>query len=208
MRNFDAGIAAEIVKENYHPFFLLELQLASGTLRINDADIPIYDGSGNLFSFRAFDFGEIKGSTTLAVESMDVEIDDTDKVVGAILLGEDVRNKVAILYFGVIDSSSVIHYQEILRGIIGGYELYDENKARVTITNEFILWSKKCLRPQSSSCPWEFKGTECAYAGAESWCDQSYDRCAALINTVHFGGERFMPSMVEKEIWWGRTRGA
>ena len=205
MRNFDANISAEINKENFTYFFMIELQLAS-TYRFNDSDVPIYN-SGNLFSPRSFNFGDLRGSTSLAVENIDVEIDDADQVIGSVILNEDARNKTAILYFGVIDSGSTVRSREIIRGIIGGWEMYDDSTVKITITNDLVLWNKKCLRPQSSSCPWAFKGTECAYSGSETWCDQSYDRCSILSNTAYFGGDRFMPALVEKEIWWGRTRG-
>jgi len=208
MRNFDADISAELEKENFRFFFLLELQLAS-TYRFNDIDINIYHG-GNLFSPRTFSFNSLSGSANLSVESFDIDIDDTDQVMSALLLGEDVRNKIAILYFGVIETTAPteMHIQEYIRGIVGGWELEGDGNCRINITNEMVLWNKKCLRPQSSSCPWTFKGTECTYAGAETWCDQSYERCTTLSNSNQFGGERFMPSIIEKEIWWGRQRGA
>lgn len=103
-------------------------------------------------------------------------------------------------------NSNVVHVQEFLRGIIGGWQLYDENTLKITITNELVLWNKKPLRIQMSSCPWVFKGTECAYSGGESTCDQTYERCRFLGNTDNFGGDRFINSMMQKEIWWGRTQ--
>lgn len=103
-------------------------------------------------------------------------------------------------------ASNVVHVQEFLRGIIGGWQLYDENTLKITITNELVLWNKKPLRIQMSSCPWVFKGPECAYSGGESTCDQTYERCRFLGNTANFGGDRFINSMMQKEIWWGRTQ--
>jgi len=236
MKNLDTEILAEINKEDFKFFFLLELQLSS-TYRFNDIDINIYHG-GELFTPRAFSFDSLSGSANLTVESFDIDIDDTDQVISALLLGEDVRNKIAILYFGVVAKTfiegvkwgddaewdeatqweaekykSSIHIQEFVRGIVGGWELYDDNKAKINITNEMVLWNKKCLRPQSSSCPWTFTttgATECGYVFTEfggTWCDQSYERCKVLNNTNHFGGERFLPSVIEKEVWWGRQRG-
>lgn len=207
MRNIDVDIAAELAKESFRYFFLLELQLTA-TYRFNDIDIPIYHG-GELFACRSFSFDQLAGSANLSVESLDIEIDDTDQVISALVLGEDVRNKIAILYFGVMTDTPVqIHIQEFMRGIIGGWDIYGDSNVKINVTNEMILWNKKSLRPQSSSCPWTFKGTECAYAGAETWCDQSYARCVDLVNTAQFGGERFLPAITEREVWWGRQRGA
>jgi lambda family phage minor tail protein L len=37
-------------------------------------------------------------------------------------------------------------------------------------------------------CNWDFKGVECAYAGAETECNRTLDRCDELGNTARFGG--------------------
>lgn len=205
MRNFDASIAAELAKEILTVFYMLELQFDSGTYRYNDTDIDVYDSLGNKFNPVSFRFENISGSASLAVESIDIDIDDTNLGIGAILLNEDVRNKPAILYLGVVTSANVIVTEEFWRGIVGGWELMDDNIARISITNEMILWNKKCLRSHSATCSWTFKGTECGYSGALTWCDQSYDRCTALSNTTKFGGFRFLPSIMEKNIWWGKA---
>ena len=214
MRNFDADILTEINRENFRFFFLLEL-IFTTTWRFNDIDINIYRGS-DLFVPRAFTFGSLTGSANFSVESLDIDIDDTDQAMSGVLNGEDVRNKIAIIYFGTIalDTYEFV-IQEFTRGIVGGWELFDDNKSRINLTCETILWNKKSLRPQSSSCPWAFTmtgATECGYViPAEfggDWCDQSYERCVALGNQAHFGGDRFLPSIVEKEVWWGRQRQA
>ena len=119
MRNFIPGIASTIAAEEMTYFFLLELQLGA-TVRYNDSDIQIIN-EGETFTPIAFKFGDISGSATLAVESIDIEIDDTGKTLAAIVLNEDIRNKWAILSVGAIDSEYVVHVQEFLRGIIGGW---------------------------------------------------------------------------------------
>ena len=48
---------------------------------------------------------------------------------------------------------------------------------------------------------------QCLYAGAETWCDRTYARCTVLGNTDNFGGFRWLPSIIDKEVWWGRLRG-
>lgn len=44
-------------------------------------------------------------------------------------------------------------------------------------------------------CHWKFKGTECAYAGAETECNRTLDRCRTLANSTRFGG---FPSIPQK----------
>jgi len=49
---------------------------------------------------------------------------------------------------------------------------------------------------------WYLVGT-CRYAGAEAWCDRSWERCLALTNTINSGGFRWLPGLFDKEINWG-----
>ncbi len=51
---------------------------------------------------------------------------------------------------------------------------------------------------------WFLMGT-CRYAGAETWCDRSWERCAALDNTINFEGCRWLPGIQGKQIWWGSS---
>lgn len=204
MRNFIEGISNAINQDTITFFFLLELQFGS-LFRFCDGDFPIIH-EGEKFTPIGFKFGDISGSSLMAVESLDIEIDDTNKYLISNILTADIRNKWCILYFGVMDNTKQVYVQEFLRGIVGAWEAYDDNIIKITITNELVLWNKKPLRIQMTSCPWTFKGQECGYAGAENWCDQSYERCKDLLNTDYFGGERFLSSLMGKELWWGRTR--
>jgi len=43
--------------------------------------------------------------------------------------------------------------------------------------------------------------------GAADWCDRTYTKCVTLSNTTNYGGFRWLPSIVDREIWWGRVRG-
>ena len=209
MRVLDSDLYAEYQKEILRYFFMVEFDFTS-TYRYNDTDETIYDSSSNAFLSRGFSFEDISFGVGMTVSELNITIDDTDQLISAILLGEDVRNCTAKLYIGVVTAAadpnpSEIITQEFMRGIVSGWELSGDNVAKITIKNEMVLWSKKTLRTCQASCPWLFKGTECTYSGDESWCDQSYDRCSELVNTDNFGGFRFLPSLMQKEIWWGRN---
>ena len=210
MRVLDSDLAAEYQKEILSHFYMVEFNFAN-TYRYNNTEENIYDSGSNLFLPRSFDFDDISFSLGWTVNDLVVTIDDTDQSLSAILLNEDVRNKTAKLYVGVVTPSdgdtvpNTIVTQEFMRGIVSGWELSGDSICRITIKNEMVLWSKKVSRTCQSSCPWTFKGTECTYAGTETWCDQSYDRCGDLANTDNFGGFRFIPSLMQKEIWWGRS---
>lgn len=83
----------------------------------------------------------------------------------------------------------------------------DVQQAKIEIYNHMIKW--KTLTPRrlhAPSCEWTFKDTvTCRYAGAETWCDHSWERCLALTNSINFGGFRWLPFLQDKKIYWGRV---
>jgi len=214
MRNFDPDMAAELLKETTQQFFMIQFGFST-PYYCTDLDIPVYY-DGNKYLPRDFDLGDINYAAALSVDKLSVEIDNVDSQLSAMLLGEDVRNKWVTVYRGLIrpaeppTQAQEIYVAPIFQGLLDGWE-DTEPKARIDVVNEFVLWKKKTLRLAQATCPWTFKGEECAYSGAETWCDQSYERCVALGNNLGtggvggFGGFRFLPAISEKEIWWGRT---
>ena len=210
MKAFDSAISAELAKESFQPYWLLDIATTT-PMRYTDLDLGTYH-DGNLYVSRGMKIGNITSGATVSAEKVEIELDDADQVITAFLLNEDVRNKTASLYFGVIARTAVgletqlsRHVQEVWRGFVSGWELAGEADCRITLTHEFVLWNKEPLRTQSSSCQWTFKRTECGYSGEAGWCDKSYDRCKKLANSDNFGGFRFLPEIAEKEIWWGRN---
>jgi hypothetical protein len=99
----------------------------------------------------------------------------------------------------------LLGYGTFFRGLLADYEIGDD-AVTLNLVSWNVLWRKKTLRIAQAGCPWPFKGTECAYAGAETWCDQSYDRCEYLENEDNFGGDPFLPSLEEAQIYWGRSK--
>jgi phage-related protein len=48
------------------------------------------------------------------------------------------------------------------------------------------------------NCGWEFRGSECRYAGAETACDYTRERCRQLENLNNYGGFRFVLPVVPR----------
>lgn len=132
-----------------------------------------------------------------------------------VITGGDVRDGVVPDYDGdvVIDDGDVVveggdYYSMIgtppvvFSGFVTSYHL-NERRASLELASEFMLWRKKTLRLPTASCAWSFKGTECTYAGAETWCDQSVERCKALANYDNFGGRRYIMAVEDQKLWWG-----
>src|SRR5574344_587 len=155
MRVLDSDLYAEYQKEILRYFFMVEFNFAS-TYRYNDTDETIYDDNSNAFLSRGFSFEDISFGVGMTVSELNITIDDTDQLISAILLGEDVRNCTAKLYIGVVTAAadpnpSEIITQEFMRGIVSGWELSGDNVAKITIKNEMTLWSKKTLRRDRKS---------------------------------------------------------
>ena len=108
--------------------------------------------------------------------------------------------------YSVVGGTSAMAFE----GSIDGWTL-SETTLKINLVNQFVQWSQKALRLHGPSCTWRvFKGltsdSPCMYTGEETWCDRTYARCEVLANTDNFGGFRWLPSIVDKEIWWGREK--
>lgn len=200
MRNVDSSIVAQWEGRQFTEFWLLELAFAQ-TWRYTDFDrsITVTDR----FAPRDFKVTSIRGAAGLSVDAVRVEIANGDAVLSSILQSSDCRFRPCKVWAGVmVDFTPYAHL--LFQGLLAEWEA-TEKDVTLEIVNEFFLWRKRTLRVVSASCPWPFKGAECAYSGGGAWCDQSYERCSALGNTAGFGGDRFAPSTAEKQVWWGRV---
>ena len=204
MRDLSELVEAAMASEEGKMFWFLEFQFNT-TVRYTDAEIDFYAG-GDKFETMPFEIQTINFGAKTSVDKVIVDIANVDLQMSAIFLNEDVMNKWGILYVGFLDTNNVIIGDpiEIFRGLVSTWEL-NEPTASIVLMNEFVFWNKRTLRKHPPSCRWAFKGTECTYAGAETWCDRSYARCEALSNTDNFGGERWLPDLMERKIYWGKT---
>jgi len=91
------------------------------------------------------------------------------------------------------------------KGFVDEWSLV-EDRISITVTNQFTRWTQKTLMLHSASCRWkQFKGDECGYTGGAASCNRTYVQCGIYNNTSNFGGFRFLPSVEDKQIWWGPT---
>jgi hypothetical protein len=202
MRNFSSEYAAEVAKEIAAIFWLVECQFTD-MYRWTDADIPLYASGGNYLP-RPLRINGLEQAPGFAVDRVNLEVSNVDRVLSALLLGENCAGKPIILSCRAVDAvGRAIATQELFRGILIGWGDLDEQRVPLRLGSEFMLWSKKALRLPTPSCPWVFKKTECAYAGTEDWCDQSPERCDDLENYSNFGGRKYISSIEGKKIYWG-----
>jgi hypothetical protein len=210
MRDIDANILAELAKQELRPFLLLDLAIGGSHYRYTDCDVPLYI-EDDTYEPRGFSFTRIGYSSETIVDSVDISVDNLDQVLTSLFVGGTPQAETVILSLVVLDSSYEIVGATsaiVFQGRIDAWDL-DEVTCSITVTSLFSQWSQHTLAKYSASCRWkQFKGAECGYSGGETWCDRTYARCQALGNTDNFGGFRWLPSIVDKEIWWGRVQGA
>jgi len=207
MRDIDVDIQAALAAEEMRPFALLHFEIDSVHYRYTDCDVPIVVG-GNRYEPRGFKQQSILYSLNKVVDSVKLEVDNLDDALTKTFIGGTPQDSDCDLKFVVLDSDYAIiaSTQTLFEGFINGWGLLEE-KVRATISSLFNRWAQRTLSKHSASCRWKaFKGTECTYSGAATWCDRSYTRCEDLANTDNFGGFRWLPSIVDKEIWWGKVR--
>lgn len=207
MRSIDPDIVAELSAQELRPFLLLDMEIDSVHYRYTDCDVPIMV-STDRFDPRGFRIDQVRYSLKTIVDSMSLETDNLDDALTAAFVGGTPQGAPTTLKLVVLDSSLAIIVSPVtwFEGEIDAWGL-DEEKISMMVVSELSRWNQRTLQKHSASCRWkEFTGAECQYAGTETWCDRSYTRCTALGNTDNFGGFRYLPSIMDKEIWWGRER--
>lgn len=202
MKNFDAAMVTELAKEIFSFFVTVELQFTT-TYYYTDLDIPVHYG-GTRYIPTAVKLSDIAYTGDNSVDSITLTFGNADLGMSSLLLNEDIRNKTVILSLGALNNArTCIGLENVFQGMVSEWKI-DETEVTITVVNEFIFWRKKTLRNCANSCSWEFKGTECGYAGGENWCDKSYDRCDNLHNGLNYGGFRYVSALALKKVWWGQ----
>lgn len=208
MRTINASILAQLEAEELRPFLLLSMTIGGTTYRYTDCDVPIH--LTNTYTPLGFKFSSVKYSLSNIVDKVDISIDNLDSVQTALFVGGTPQGSAVVLSLVVLDASlNIVNSSAVIlfQGEIDSWKL-SERALSITVTSIFYSWSQRTLSKHSPSCRWkQFKSTECNYAGASTWCDRTYPRCIALSNTTNYGGFRWLPSIVDKEVWWGRVQG-
>jgi len=213
MKTIDPSIVAALQSKEIRPFILLDMSSFGTSYVFTDCDVPILHRSATYgtcrFVPRMFSFSSVNYSASRIVSDTTVELDNTDDVA-TVLFDSTAQGKEVRISLVLVDSLGATlgtDAVELFRGVVDAWTL-DEEKVSFTVVSKLNRWSKTTLNRHLASCRWkEFKGTECKYPGSETECDRSYARCSQLGNTANFGGFRWLPGLIGKEIWWGRKRG-
>lgn len=207
MKTLPAALVPELAKEIVFTARLLEID-ASTALRYTDLDISVLL-DGYTYEARAFEAGGAEYSLDMTIDSVSVRVDDVAGDLTSLFLTQELRKKRCVVKLaGLDENAKVIAAAPVFAGIVDSID-GDVKRVTIEVTSPMILWKTKTpRRTHTATCPYPFKSADadmpCLYAGAETWCDQTYARCLALGNDLNFGGFRYLPSLVNKQIWWGQ----
>lgn len=167
-------------------------------------DIPIYldHGSGDVkYSPVPLEF-EPEG------ESFTLTISNVDEGMVAQFLAADRRGNTCDVYLVAIASDhSVSAFDLLFSGDIDGISSLNVSAITLKVVGPLGQWNRYGLRRHYAPCPWAFKGTACGYAGVATECDKSWTTCDSLSNTANFGGEKYLPELMEKKLNWNPGSG-
>lgn len=203
MRTIPAGLTAELAKAQWTEFTAVKLTIGGSDYCYTDADIPIVI-DGTRYEPRDFQFSPLSYSKANIVTRATVEMENLDEIFTSLFVGSTVQGSDVVVKKVVLPDDMTPVGVTIFEGTIDDWQL-DEERATITVASVLQRWSQRTMSNYSPSCRWKvFRGTECRYSGGATTCDRSYQRCVDLGNEANFGGFRWLPSIQDKEIWWGQ----
>lgn len=206
MHNIHADTLAQLRAVESRPFLLVDKVIAAEHYRWTDCDVPI-PAHGGLYEPRRFQLGDIRFSKNYLIDSCSLSVDNLDELLTSLYGGSTPRGSATTVYHVSVDAHAHVIGEPIILfpGKVDDWIL-DDSGLTETLRSRTGRGDVCTLLRHTPSCPWEFKGPHCGYAGAQAWCDRSYACCSTLGNTDNFGGFRWLASLATKEIWWGRTK--
>ena len=209
MRALTAEIITALKSGELRPFLLFLMTIDGTVHAFTDCDIPLYYGAV-LYQPRGFDGSPVAYGGSQIVDQITMEMDNLDNLLTPAFVGGTPQGSPVSIALALLDSNNTIIPDPItlFAGSLGAWNIDTEGVLSITITNQFAQWNQTTLSLHSASCRYQvFKGAYCQYAGVETTCDKTYTRCVALGNQINFGGFRWLPSIMDSTIWWGRVQG-
>ena len=134
-------------------------------------------------------FDSIKENAQGQIDSTSLKVSNVMRTFGGYFEVYDFRGKKVTIktVWANLLADTTSHIDDIY--YIDSYSA-DQNNVNFILTTKFnVLAISLPLRSYSRNyCGWLFKGTECAYAGAESTCNKTKQQCKEYLNYSRFGG--------------------
>lgn len=171
---------------------------------ITNADQCVYY-EDKIYQPGGFDLGRTEYSISPIVDKISCEMDNANRTLSSTVLIMEVRGRRFLVRLAALNQNmAVIGTVILFDGIIDSIRV-NKKSVKFDIYNHMILWKKLIpRRTHQSTCTWVFKDiATCKYIGQATTCDKSYDQCLSYGNDLNFGGFRWLPSVSNKDIWWG-----
>lgn len=197
MYNSNSAFKGEKNKRSNAPIFLYTIEKYDGS---NDLNLAEYDAdvtyNGVVYSKFPIAHEEIGENTAGEVNTVKVTLSNVSRLIQSYLelySFQGLKVTIKIVWANQLADASA-HIDFIY--YIDSYTA-DENNAEFMLTTKYDLLDVEIPngRYNRNYCRWKFKGTECAYAGAETSCTKTKADCRDnKDNLVRFGGFPSIPS--------------
>lgn len=203
---------AEAAASQAKPILLFEFYLTAGTQFFTTCDHLVSQGGNTYYPF-PLGISEITKSSVGLSDSVTIVLSNVSREISTLLLSESFRGKRVIIRRTFLLADNTVAPPFIafdgLMDVVIGKEEKDTAIIQATCTTDLAYWQKSIPGRQfQATCQNEFKDSDCLYAGVETSCNRTWDRCVALSNTNNYTGFRHLPQLENTQIWWGKANPA
>lgn len=199
-RNVNAAFKSEKTKQENSPLFLYTLEKYDGT---NDLHFAGYDQDvtfdGILYSRFPITHEFVGENNQGQIDQVKVRLANVSRLIQSYLEEYDLRGKKVTIRMVWADqlNDPDAHIDDVF--YIDSYTA-DQQNVEFTLTGKFDVLGLDlpARRYARNYCSWKFKSAECGYAGGETTCGRTQQRCKELGNYQRFGG---FPSVPTRRIY-------
>ena len=199
-RNLSNAFKIEKNKQTNKPINLYTIKEYNGA---DDLRFAEYDSDvtyqGDVYSKFPLTHENISENTQGEIDHVTVTISNISRLIQGYLESYDLRGKKVIIRKVWANHLADPNAYTDSIYYIDSY-IADENNVVFTLSSKFDVLDLElpARRYSRNYCSWKFKSAECGYAGAETSCDKTLQRCRELSNQIRFGG---FPSIPTRRIF-------
>jgi lambda family phage minor tail protein L len=174
--------------------YLIEKYNGTDDLRLAEYDSDV-TYAGDLYTRFPITHENISENTQGEVDQVSVTLANISRIIQGYLESYDLRGKKVIIRKVLADNLSDPSARTDFIYYIDHYTA-DEKNVTFVLSSKFVVLDLELpgRRFSRNYCSWKFKSSECAYAGVESTCNKTLQRCRELSNQLRFGGFPSIPS--------------
>ena len=190
-RGYAAAILAAAGLQDQRARVLLELAATTATWYWCTGQEPIVYG-GDTYLPKPFEIDDITVSTPSDAETS-VTVDDGNGAIYAESALNRLSGRSLTITVQVLDEGGAWRSLHASTWKVGGKSGTCGQDVTLKLSWGDGKRPRHGLQEGSRACPHAFKGTRCAYAGADTVCLKTWTDCDSKSNTANFGGLRYAP---------------